>query len=171
MSQPFLGLISMFAGNFAIRGFAFCNGQLLPISQNDALFALLGTTYGGDGQTTFALPDLRGRIPVHQGQGQGLSSYVLGQNGGTETVTLTSTQMPTHTHPAQGNAGDGSQTSPTNNFWGLAADTRYSTTLPAAPMSGNALGIVGGSQPHENMLPFLCINFIIALEGIFPSQN
>lgn len=161
----------MFGGNFAILGHAFCNGQLLAISQNNALFALIGTTYGGDGQTTFALPDLRSRIPNHQGTLAGGGTYVIGQNGGTETVTLTSNQMPIHTHTAMGNAGDGGQASPTNNFWGLSASNVYSTNAPAAGMNAAAIGITGGSQPHDNMLPFLCINFIIALEGIFPSQN
>lgn len=161
----------MFGGNFAIAGHAFCNGQLLAISQNDALFALIGTTYGGDGQTTFALPNLQSRVPVHQGTLAGGSSYVLGQMAGTEQVSLIQGQMPIHTHPAQGNAGDGSQASPANHFWGLASDNRYSTTAPAAPMNPAAVVLAGGSQPHENMLPFQCINFIIALEGIFPSRN
>lgn len=161
----------MFGGNFAIAGHAFCNGQLLAISQNDALFALIGTTYGGDGQTTFALPNLQSRVPVHQGTLAGGSSYVLGQMAGTEQVSLIQGQMPIHTHPAQGNAADGSQASPTNHFWGFAADNRYSTTAPAAPMNPAAVVLAGGSQPHENMLPFQCINFIIALEGIFPSRN
>lgn len=167
MSTPFIGTIRMFGGNFAIQGHAFCNGQLLQISQNDALFALIGTTYGGDGQTTFALPNLQGRVPVHQQA----TNYVMGQTGGTEQVTLVQGQMPIHTHTAQGNATDGGQASPANNFWGLATDTRYSTTAPAAPMNPAAVGLAGGSQPHENMLPFLCINFIIALEGIFPTQT
>lgn len=171
MSNPFIGSIRMFGGNFAILGHAFCNGQLLAISQNDALFALIGTTYGGDGVTTFALPNLQSRIPVHQGPLAGGATYTIGELSGVESVTLTQNQMPTHTHAAQGNAGDGSQASPTNNFWGLSPSNIYSTTAPATPMNGGAVGIVGGSQPHENMLPFLCINFIIALEGIFPSQN
>jgi microcystin-dependent protein len=161
----------MFGGNFAILGHAFCNGQLLAISQNDALFALIGTTYGGDGVTTFALPNMQSRVPVHQGNLAGGGSYVLGQLAGSETVTVLTTQMPTHTHTAQGNAADGGQASPANNFWGLSASNVYSTTVPAAPMNAAAIGITGGNQPHDNMLPFLCINFIIALEGIFPSQN
>lgn len=171
MSQPFIGAIRMFGGNFPPLGHAFCNGQLLAISQNDALFALIGTTYGGDGQITFALPNMQGRVPVHQGNLGGGGSYVLGQVGGTEQVTLALSQMPAHTHTAQGNASDGGQSSPANNFWGSAADNRYSTTAPAAPMNNLALALSGGSQPHENMLPFQCINFIIALFGIFPSQN
>lgn len=171
MSSPFLGQITMFGGNFAIRGYAFCNGQLLAISQNDALFALIGTTYGGDGVTTFGLPNLQSRVPVHQGSLSGGSTYTIGEAAGNETVTLTQSQMPTHTHAAQGNANDGGQASPANNFWGLSASNVYSTTAPATPMNAGAVALTGGSQPHENMLPFLCINFLIALEGIFPSQN
>jgi microcystin-dependent protein len=171
MSQPFLGQISMFAGNFAIRGYAFCNGQLMAIAQNDALFALIGTTYGGDGQVTFALPNMQGRVPYHQGTLAGGGTYTIGEQAGVENITLTTNQIPSHTHNAMGNSADGGQGSPQNNFWGSAPDTRYSTTAPAAPMSAAAIGQTGGSQPHNNMLPFLCINFIIALEGIFPSQN
>lgn len=171
MATPFIGAIRMFGGNFAIRGHAFCSGQLLAIAQNDALFALIGTTYGGDGQTTFALPNLQSRIPVHQGTLAGGSTYQMGEVAGTETVTLNSSQMPAHTHTAQGNANDGGQSSPANGFWGLSSSNVYSTTAPAAPMNAAAIGLSGGNQPHENMLPFLCINFIIALEGIFPSQN
>ena len=166
MATPFIGSIRMFGGNFAPVGHAMCNGQLQSIAQNNALFALIGTTYGGDGQTTFALPDMRGRVPYHQS-----SNYPIGLAAGTETVTLTSNQMPTHTHIAQGNATDGGQASPANGFWGNASTNIYSTTAPAAAMNAAAIGIAGGSQPHENMLPFLCISFIIALEGIFPSQN
>lgn len=161
----------MFGGNFAPAGHAFCSGQLLPISENDALFALIGTTYGGDGQTTFALPNLQGRVPVHQGNLAGGGSYVIGQVGGTEEVTLIQNQMPIHTHTAQGNANDGSQASPASNFWGSSTSNIYSTNIPATPLNAGAIGNAGGNQPHENMLPFLCINFIIALFGIFPSQN
>lgn len=171
MATPFIGAIRMFGGNFAMLGHAFCNGQLMAIDQNTALFSLIGTTYGGDGQTTFALPNLQSRVPVHQGSLTGGSNYVIGQASGTETVTLSSSQMPIHTHTAQGNANDGSQASPTNNFWGTASANIYSTTPPASPMNAAAIGNTGGSQSHENMLPFLCINFIIALEGIFPSRN
>lgn len=171
MATPFIGAIRMFGGTFAPVGHAFCSGQLLAISQNDALFALIGTTYGGDGQTTFALPNLQSRIPVHQGTAPGGSTFVIGQAAGTEAVTLIQSQLPAHTHTAQGNAADGGQTSPANNFWGLSASNVYSTTAPATPMNAAAIGSTGGSQPHENMLPFLCINFIIALQGIFPSRN
>lgn len=171
MGTPFIGTIRMFGGNFAPVGHAMCSGQLMSISQNDALFALIGTTYGGDGQNTFALPDMRGRVPVHQGSGPGLSNYTIGQAAGTETVTLTTGQMPAHTHTLGANSTDGSLTSPQNNFWGLATDNRYSNAAPAAGMNPAQVSSQGGSQPHENMMPYLCINFIIALEGFFPSQN
>jgi microcystin-dependent protein len=161
----------MFGGNFAPRGYAFCNGQLLDISQNDALFALIDTTYGGDGQTTFALPDMRGRAPVHQGTLAGGGSYVMGQAAGTETVTLLTSQLPPHTHTPAANSGDGGQPSPQGNVWGLAPDTRYNTNAPAAPMNPASIGLSGGSQPHDNMPPFLCVSFVIALEGIFPPRN
>lgn len=162
----------MFAGNFAPRDYAFCQGQILPIAQNTALFSLLGTTYGGNGQTTFALPDLRGRVPVQQGQGPGLSSYSLGQTGGAENVTLNVSQMPAHSHAAttNANAGGGGDTSPTNNF--LAGDNQYSN-VSNTQMNANTVQIAaaGNSQPHTNLQPFLAINFIIALQGIFPSRN
>ena len=171
MSQPYIGEIRLFGGNFAPRGYAFCNGQLLPIAQYDALFALIGTTYGGDGQTTFALPNLQGRLPVHFGSGAGLSPYTLGQAGGAETVTLVTTQLPQHGHPplAQSNPGGGS---PSGGVWAAAGTAIYDTsgTPPDAPMRTDLVGTFGGSQPHDNIQPFLCINFIIALEGVFPSQ-
>lgn len=171
MATPFIGQITMFGGNFAPLNYAFCNGQILPISQNDALFALIGTTYGGDGQTTFALPDLRGRRPVHQGTLPGGGSYTIGQASGTETVTLTTQQLPAHSHTLNANSGDGSQSSPNGNFWGAAPDNRYSTTAPGAPMSLGCVGTNGSNQPHENLSPYLCVSFIIALFGIFPSRN
>jgi microcystin-dependent protein len=171
MSNPFIGEIRMFGGNFAPRGWAFCNGQLLAIAQNDALFALIGTTYGGDGQTTFALPDLRGRIPVHAGQGPGLSSYQLGQQAGTETVTLTQQQMPAHTHTAQAQSGAGNQAGPGGGVWASSAQNQFSANPPNAAMNAAAIGSAGGSQPHENMAPYQVVSFIIALEGIFPSRN
>jgi microcystin-dependent protein len=157
--------------SFAPVGYAKCDGQLQSIAQNNALFALIGTTYGGDGQNTFGLPDLRGRIPYHQGTLAGGGSYVIGQLAGTENVTVTTLQMPTHTHNATGNSTDGGQASPANNFWGAASSNIYSTTAPAAPMNAAAVGLSGGNQPHDNMLPFLCVNFIIALEGVFPARN
>lgn len=171
MATQFIGAIRMFGGNFAPRGHASCNGQLLAISQNDALFALIGTIYGGDGVSTFALPNMQSRVPVHQGNLSGGGSYSIGQMSGTEEITLVQSQMPIHAHQALGNASDGSQTSPANNFWGLSTSNVYSTNIPAATLNPGAIGNAGGNQPHENMLPFLCINFIIALEGIFPSQN
>jgi microcystin-dependent protein len=171
MATPFIGQITMFGGNFAPFGYAFCNGQLLSIAQNTALFALIGTTYGGDGQTTFGLPDLRGRVPVHQGQGPGLQSYVIGQNGGTETVTLITSQVPAHSHTLAANSNPGDSSSPANSFFAAVSSSIYSSSAPNAQMNAAAVGLAGGSQPHDNMLPFLVINFIIALQGIFPSRN
>ena len=171
MSTPFIGTVRMFGGNFAPIGHALCNGQIMAISQNSALFALIGTTYGGDGQVTFGLPDLRGRVPIHQGQGSGLSNYVIGQVSGTESVTLISSQMPTHTHPMTANSNNGDTSSPTNNFFAASGSSIYSNAVPNAPMNPQSTSLAGGNQPHDNMLPFQVINFIIALEGIFPTQN
>jgi microcystin-dependent protein len=167
MSNPFIGEIRMFAGNFAPVGWAFCNGALQPIDQNSALFNLIGTTYGGDGQTTFALPNLQSRVPVHVGP-----SFSLGQTGGEETVTLTTSQMPTHSHlPQSASTTAGGQVTPGANVW--AASPSYNEYgLPVdTPMNANALGAIGGSQPHDNMVPFLVINFILSLFGIFPSAT
>jgi microcystin-dependent protein len=168
MSSPYIGEIRLVGFNFAPQGWAKCDGQLLDISQNDVLFQLIGTTFGGDGQQTFALPDLRGRVPIHSGTGPGLSNYQIGQSGGTETVTLTTQQLPGHTHAGAGAVG--------------AADTNLSTGMPASggpDLYANAQGAgtsiagtnTGGNQPHENMGPFVTINFVISLFGIFPSQN
>lgn len=165
MSNPFIGEIRMFPGNFAPEGWAFCNGALLPISQNDALFALIGTTYGGDGQTTFALPDLRSRVPMHQGPG-----FPLAQQGGAETVTLTVSQIPSHTHAVQAVVPSGSQAGPGGAAWAQSALNQFSTNAPATAMAPQALSSSGGSQPHDNMMPFLTINFILSLFGIFPTQ-
>lgn len=177
MSEQYLGEIRMFAGNFAPRGWAFCQGQLLSIAQNTALFSILGTTYGGNGQTTFALPDLRGRLPMQPGQGPGLSSRTLGEQGGTETVTLLANQMPAHTHPLLASGNQGDQFSPEGSVNAVLVDPNtqqpanlYAAT-PSTPMNPAAIGPAGGSQPHNNMSPFLCINFIIALEGIYPSRD
>ena len=170
MSVPFLGSITLFGGNFAPRGYMFCQGQLLAISQNSALFTLIGTTYGGDGQVTFALPNLAGRAAVHQGQGPGLSNYVIGQSIGVETVTLASTQLPTHSHSVSASAATGSG-GPANAFWAQASSGLPYGSAPNTPMNAAALPFAGGNQPHENMMPFLALNFIIAVEGIFPSPN
>src|SRR5580704_1716263 len=166
MSQPYVGEIRMFGGNFAPQNWAFCAGQLLPISEYATLFNLIGTTYGGDGQSTFALPDLRGRVPVHMGQSSGLSNYVLAQNGGAEIVTLNMTQIPSHTHAANAKASSSDSASPNNEYWGSASIAPYSDKAPTGQMAGAAMTAAGGSQPHDNMLPFLVINFIISLFGV-----
>jgi len=166
MSSPFIGEIRMFAGNFAPVGWAFCNGAIIPIDQNDALFNLIGTTYGGDGQTTFALPNLQSRVPIHVGPG-----FALGQTGGAETVTLTTSQIPAHSHVPQGTTATGNSQSPANGVWAASALTQFSPSPPDASMDPAALGSSGGSQPHDNMIPFLVINFILSLFGIFPSQS
>ncbi len=155
----------MFAGNFAPAGWAFCDGSLLAISENDTLFNLIGTTYGGDGQSTFALPDLRSRVPMHMGSG-----FSLGQMGGEEQVTLTTSQIPAHTHVPQANTGSGTQANPAGNVWAGSANLPYSTSAPSAAMAPGAICPDGGSQPHDNMVPYLGINFIISLFGIYPSQ-
>ena len=178
MAEPFLGEIRIFGGNFAPNGWALCNGQLLSIAQNAALFAILGTTYGGDGVTTFALPNLQGRLPMHWGQGRGLSSRVVGEVAGTETVTLLSSQMPMHTHTAMASSNAGDQPSPSGNVWAVPSDSQGNTLNAfVAPSAANAtlapqaIGISGGSQPVGIMPPFLCLTFIIALNGIFPSRG
>jgi microcystin-dependent protein len=172
MSTPYIGEIRMFGGNFAPVGWGLCNGDLLAISQYDALFALIGTTYGGDGVTTFALPDLRGRIPIHQFQGPGLSPRTIGEAAGSETVTLLINQLPNHTHPA-GATNASTSPGPAGNVWGsVSSGVPYSNdTAPNVAMNAGAVSTVGGSQPHDNMQPFQCVNFIIALEGIFPTQG
>ena len=166
MAEPFLSEIRIFSFSFAPQGWAQCNGQLLPINQNQALFSLLGTTYGGNGQTNFALPDLRGRVPMHVGNG-----LFLGQKAGEETHTLISNEMPLHTHQARASADGPTVTPPTNNFWASNTGfTPYGKTADTA-MSSEAIGNAGGSQPHENRSPFLTLNCCIALQGIFPSPN
>jgi len=168
MSSPFIGEIRMFGGNFAPVGWAFCDGSLIPISENDALFNLIGTTYGGDGQNTFALPDLRSRIPLHVGPG-----FALGQSGGVESVTLTTSQIPAHSHVPQANNAAGTQVGPDNGVWASTSPAlnNYSNVAPSVSMDPAAIGPSGGSQPHDNMVPFLVINFILSLFGIFPSQT
>ncbi len=171
--DPYLGQITLVAFNFAPQGWAFCNGQLLPIDQFAALFQLIGTIYGGDGQTTFALPNLQSRIPIHQGQGTGTSNYVTGQTGGSEQVTLTSDQAPSHTHQAQCFTSGSNSRSPVNGLWAQASqDTVYKASATgAANMAPGTIGPAGGSQPHPNLMAFQALNYIIALEGIFPSQS
>jgi microcystin-dependent protein len=172
MAEPFIGEIKMFAGNFAPQGFAFCDGQLLAISQNEALFSLLGTIYGGDGQTAFALPDLRGRIPVHMGNGPGLSLRMIGSKGGNETVTLTAANLPSHAHGFAGSADAADSKNPKQRVPAVAAEAVYGPAGdPPASMGPSALEPTGGGQPHPNMQPFQCLNFIIALFGIYPSRN
>jgi microcystin-dependent protein len=169
MSEPFLGQIILVPYNFAPRGWAFCSGQILPISQNTALFSLLGTTYGGNGQTTFALPDLRGRVAVSAGQGPGLSDYSLGEVDGVENVALTTNQMPMHNHGLNATLSDPSTQKPSSAY--LANGNAYSASGPDTVMGPQAVALTGGSQPHENRPPLLCLNYCIALEGIFPSRN
>ena len=169
MAQPYVGEIRMFAGNFAPAGWMFCEGQLLPISENETLFQLIGTTYGGDGQNTFALPDLRGRIPIHQGNG-----FILAENGGAEEITLTVNQIPAHSHPLLGSQTTASATDTTANVGArttAAAVFPYGTDAPLQPLSPQAVSSVGGSQPHTNFQPYLCVDFIISLFGIFPSPT
>ena len=172
MSDPFIGQVMLFAGNFAPRGWAFCSGQILSIAQNTALFSILGTTYGGNGQTTFALPDLRGRVAISSGQGPGLSNYYLGQAGGEETVTLNMEQMPMHLHMAAASAEGGTSATPNGGVWAgsTARDSIYAATADTT-MNPQAISTTGGNQPHNNMPPYLGVNYIIALEGIFPSRN
>ena len=170
MAQPYVGEIRMFAGNFAPAGWMLCEGQLLPISENDVLFSKIGTTYGGDGQSTFALPDLRSRIPIHIGNG-----FILGETGGVEEVTLTVNQIPIHTHALLCSSGGQVTTSdPANSVWAPSDVTQYSTQISDTQMGTNppiASDGVGGSQPHTNFMPYLCVNFIISLFGIAPSPN
>ena len=173
--DPWLGEIALVPYNFAPRGWAFCDGQILPIAQNTALFALLGTTYGGNGQTTFALPDLRGRVPMHTGggQGPGLSAYSLGEQGGVENVVLIQGQMPVHNHLENVSSANGTSDNPSNAILARNASgvPQYGTGAPNAAMAAGAIANAGGGQPHENRPPFLGLNYIIALEGIFPSRN
>lgn len=173
MADPFLGEIRTFAGNFAPRGWALCQGQLLPISQNDALFSLLGTTYGGDGQTTFALPNLAGRIALHQGAGPGLSPRTIGEAGGSEAVSLANQEMPVHNHAAACSNSGANRASPAGSYWSTdpGGNTGAYNTTDGSQMAGMAIGNTGGGQPHDNLQPYLVINYIIALEGIYPSRN
>ena len=170
MSDPYVGEIRMFAGNFAPAGWMLCDGQALPISENEVLFQLIGTTYGGDGQETFNLPNLQSRLPMHVG-----SSLQLGEQGGVESVTLTVAQIPSHTHTPLATTSNGNSTTPAASTWSNFPDGAvYNTTLgtpPSGSLNPAAIGSAGGSQPHDNMMPYLCVNFIISLFGIFPTQT
>jgi microcystin-dependent protein len=175
MSDQFVAEIRIFPFNFAPVGWALCNGQILPISQNTALFSLLGTTYGGNGTSNFALPNLQGLTPLDPGQGPGLSSYVLGESSGSETVTLLTGEMPSHSHPVGCNSGAGTQSSPAGAVWAASSGGRtppphYSDVVPSFSMLGGGLGPAGSGLPHNNLQPYLVLNFCIALQGIFPSR-
>jgi len=166
MAQPYVGEIRMFAGNFAPAGWMFCEGQLLPISEYETLFNLIGTTYGGDGQSTFALPDLRGRLPLHQGNG-----FILAETGGAEEITLTVSQIPAHSHPMLAAAIVPNNSNPGGGFTAQPTASIYNNGTSPVNMSAAAIGSTGGSQPHTNFQPYLCVDFIISLFGIFPSQT
>ena len=176
MGSPYVGEIRMFAGNFAPAGWMFCQGQTLAIADNETLFNLIGTTYGGDGQTTFNLPDLQSRVPIHMGTGGG-QSFVIGQSGGEEAVTLTTSQIPAHSHVPTCNGSQGTSKTPAFNanppggIWAFAGNNPYTDGSPSAIMDPAAVGGSGGSQPHDNMVPFLVINFIISLFGVFPTPT
>ena len=170
--SPYVGEIRMFAGNFAPNGWMFCEGQTLPISENEVLFQLIGTTYGGDGEETFNLPNLASRVPIHMGTGPGGITYQIGEMAGTEQETLTTQQIPSHTHTMLGSLDPAGQQAPTSNV--VAKSTQVDLFINAVPtdaMNAQAISPVGGSQPHENCQPFLCINYIISLFGVFPSQT
>jgi microcystin-dependent protein len=167
MSEPFLSEIKIVSFNFPPKGWAFCNGQFLPINQNQALFSLLGTTYGGNGQTTFALPNLRGQVPIHVGNG-----HTLGETAGTTSVTVNIQQLPDHIHALQASPNSvGVSADPSNNFLAPVSNTYVSSPSNLTPLDPSSVSSVGGSQPHNNMMPYLVLNFIIALQGIFPSRN
>ena len=171
MGQPFVGEIRMFGGNFAPVGWMMCEGQTIPITENEVLFQLIGTTYGGDGQSTFNLPDLRGRIPIHMGTGPSGTTYQIGESGGNETVTLSQQQIPQHNHGIGASTDIPTSTTPGNNVTGQAAAKIYRTGNPSVTLDPQSIGPAGGSQPHENMQPYTCINFIISLFGIYPSPT
>jgi len=168
MAQPYVGEIRIFAGNFAPAGWMFCEGQLLPISENETLFQLIGTTYGGDGESTFALPDLRGRTPIHQGNG-----FILAETGGAEEITLTISQIPNHGHPMIASTNVSQDTSPGGKILGQAGGGAlpYIQDTPDTNLNAQAVSMIGGSQPHTNLQPYLCVNFILSLFGLFPTQT
>ena len=170
MADPFVAEIRIFPFNFAPKGWAWCNGQLLPLSQNTALFSLLGTTYGGDGKSTFALPDLEGRAPMHPGQGPGLSLHDLGETGGSETVTLLESEIPAHSHQSRGSTDDDDATIPVGNAYGQLTVAYAPAASALSMMSPNALAPAGGDQPHNNLMPYLTFYFNIALQGVFPAR-
>jgi microcystin-dependent protein len=171
MSQPYVGEIRLVGFTFAPVGWALCNGQSLPISQNEVLFNLIGTTYGGDGQTTFNLPNLQSRIPFHMGANGMGDNFIIGQSGGTESVTLTTSQIPPHSHTLAANTGNGNQPSPSAGVWAGSSLDQYSDGSPVDAMSPNATTNTGGNLPHDNVSPILVINFVISLFGIYPSQS
>lgn len=171
MSTPYVGEIRLFAGSFAPLGWMFCQGQMLSIAEHEVLFQLIGTTYGGDGQNTFALPDLRGRVPLHQGQGPGLSPRNIGEMAGVETVTLTPAQLPAHSHVLQASAATATVTTPGGALLAPTAVASYDNGAASTAMAAAAVGTAGGNQPHENMAPTLAISYIISLFGIFPSPT
>ena len=172
MGSPYVGEIRIFAGNFSINGWAFCQGQSMAIAENDVLFNLIGTTYGGDGQNTFNLPNLSGRAPVHQGQGTGLQNYTIGETGGVEQVTLSVQQIPNHTHPAMYSTAPGNQTNPDGSVPGASSSVLiYIQDVPDSNFKAGNILNAGGSQPHENMQPFLVLNYLISLYGIYPSPT
>lgn len=173
MADPFVAEIRIFPFNFSPKGWAFCNGQLMPISQNTALFSLLGTTYGGDGKSTFALPDLQGRAPMHPGQGPGLSLHDLGEESGSETVTLLNSEMPLHAHSFNASNADSNAQGPSGNLMagGVGGISMYATPGAVVQLAPQTLAVTGGDLPHNNMMPFLTFNFNIALQGVFPPRT
>jgi microcystin-dependent protein len=174
VAQPYVGEIRIFAGNFAPAGWMMCNGQLLPISENETLFQLIGTTYGGDGQSTFGLPDLQSRVPIHMGTGSDGTTYQLAETGGVESVTLTVQQIPTHSHTLVATGNLASAGAPSGQLLGLAQAatiTPYGTDAPLSNLNPSAISATGGSQPHDNLQPYVTLNFIISLFGIFPSPT
>ncbi len=172
MSSPFIAEIRMVGFNFAPRGWSFCNGQLLPIAQNTALFSLVGTTYGGNGQTTFGLPNMQGRSPMHPGQGPGLTPRSLGETGGVANVTLLQNQMPQHNHAMRTSPDPGEINTPSNNALAISTNGAiYTTNAPNTTMNAQSVGVSGSGQPHNNMMPYLTMNFIIAMQGIYPPRS